>query len=1699
MKFRLLLLLVASVVVAAPLKVVVVSDQDSIGASLKATLVKGGAEVIQNKVPEANDLNQADVALLYQTDFKPYSADAQKALADFAKKGHGLVVVHGALAGLEAGWSKENLGASWNADSQKFHDITMMNLRTDSHPLTQSMSTFDVTDDTVYDLTFNDKVFVLCSSFTPKVTNSKKKVQNDRISVYDIEPQWWALEAAAHRAAVLLQGDAQTLQHPSVVTYLKRAVAWTAHRTEVNELCNATDLADLRYPVGGPRRPNDAIAQFKLQPGFKTSVLCSEPLINKPIAIQWDEKGRLWVAETPEYPNGRRPLTADSWKETGVLVPGSYDRPAQDKISVLIDSQHRGVFDKKVIFHEGLELITGFCFYRDGVIAVAQNGIYWLRDTKGTGKADQEILLYGGFRPGDTHFVPNHFIVAPDGWIYASNGGGALATNGKTGELMAKISPGTFRFKPDGSAIEQVASQGGNSFGNEVTSDLELYHGKATNGNPVQHVVLPETILAKVPGTNAKAFHSVNPGRPVARTDMPDRAPLMQIDQVGHYSAGCACSVYEGGAWPKEYNGTVWMTEPILDVIHHEKLNLNGVTYEGELQLQGQEWLRSMDQWFCPIDVSFGPDGAMYILDFYTAVVAHNDTRGPMHSKSGASVRPDREHYFGRIYRIQHDQAPSLVHPDLTTADAMGLVEAFKHPSKVVRFNAIRVLMDRDAATQQTAVAPLVELAQSQAIPEARIQALWALQRLGKLDQTLLAQAAKDSNASIRKNAFLIAEAGKIALPTAIFKAGLSDENGRVRLATLRAMGTAPLSADAGTLLLESQKTFTDDWSKAAASAAAASNPVPTIEALLSADTTPQNINEVSGFLKSLSASLAGANDPAGNLRALAAAAKCADGHLATIVLRELADRRAVAPTDRASTQALLQTILGIKDIKEAGAGASLTVAWGFNQALQSELNTLGARLIQPLQDSNLSNSVRATAGITLVALRDNQPSFAKAIHDALLAADTPEEVKRAVIDALVATNDVKVGSLLIETLPKTSGILRNSLFAALVTRTDWAQLILNALEAKNLSPLSLGPIQISQLTRHPDDAVSKRAAAVLAKLNAGSNPAKDEIINRLRPLVEEKAGDPAKGKELFTSTCAVCHKVGEVGNEFGPNLQGIGSHPVVELLVHIIDPSRMVDDEHRTWNFKTKDGTLYSAIIASENNSVVKLRQPGGIIIELKQSDIASRQRIETSLMPEGFEALGAEGLRNIIAYLKSVAVTANGITVGRFQLLNLSNAFTADTRWGLYASRQARSDTLPFIKFGQITANGIPFEVIDPAQAKDGKNVIVLKGGGKGTFAHSLAQKVEIPVGTAATRLHLLGAVGGWGSHGDGQTVAMTVDIHFLDGKTQSVKLYANRDFTDYFGRDGNVPGSKLVEGVLKDHQVRTLVIPVENVAVIEKVVLSSPDNEVAPTTVAITAEIGGDPNPPRKESKPAAGKKAVETLNSPNTTMAFGQHFAARQAGMQRVLLLGAGSSHDFPKFFLGQDAATIKATGKYDTVSSPNLAEALALLPMADLLVFSGNHAQYGTPEFQSALNAFADAGKGIVIVHAGAWYNWPAATNYNDRFVAGGARGHGHSEFAVTVTKPEHPILQGVPGTFKIMDESYQTVLSHPENAEILATLPGPALKGQPGPTQTFPTVWIVKDSHTRIVNITLGHALEAHSNPAYQTILLNALQWVSQK
>lgn len=227
-------------------------------------------------------------------------------------------------------------------------------------------------------------------------------------------------------------------------------------------------------------------------------------------------------------------------------------------------------------------------------------------------------------------------------------------------------------------------------------------------------------------------------------------------------------------------------------------------------------------------------------------------------------------------------------------------------------------------------------------------------------------------------------------------------------------------------------------------------------------------------------------------------------------------------------------------------------------------------------------------------------------------------------------------------------------------------------------------------------------------------------------------------------------------------------------------------------------------------------------------------------------------------------------------------------------------------------------------------------------------------------------------------------------------------------------------------------------------------------------------------------------------PDTTEAMGQKFAEpRPAKTLRVLLVGSGSSHDFPKYFLGTDAEVLKAAGN-DVAATPNLQEALALMPQADVLVFSGNHAQYGSEEFQKALNDFADSRKGIVLLHAATW-DHSGWKGYNERFVGGKTPSHGHGDFEVTVKDARHAVTKDVPKKFTINDENYRFQITEKSKVDVCCV-------NAPDETEDpIPSVWTVKDRKARIVCISLGHDASSHDNPAFQKLLINSVNWVANR
>ncbi|HXJ74785.1 MAG TPA: PVC-type heme-binding CxxCH protein, partial [Candidatus Dormibacteraeota bacterium] len=335
------------------------------------------------------------------------------------------------------------------------------------HPITQGISNFDLDDELFYRLHLMPNVKVLATTFH---------------TAREVVPQMWVYEKGRGRAFVSLQGHYYaSFGLPHYRGLLLRGLAW-AGRREVNQLLRPEELTSFRFPAGGPTAPELAAKKIIVQPDFNLSLVAAEPLVVKPVAIDWDPSGRLWVAITPEYPFKQDPKA-----------------PGRDALLVLEDTNGDGRMDKRTVFSTGLNLVTSFVFHRDGVIVAQAPQILLLRDTNGDGQADRREVLFDGFGHYDTHAVINNFRWGLDGWVYGCQGySGTDSTNivNARGQRFGKIGNGIFRFRPDGSAIEVVSSYGANTWGMDFAWDGELFFTMA-NESHLRHVILSDSILAK--------------------------------------------------------------------------------------------------------------------------------------------------------------------------------------------------------------------------------------------------------------------------------------------------------------------------------------------------------------------------------------------------------------------------------------------------------------------------------------------------------------------------------------------------------------------------------------------------------------------------------------------------------------------------------------------------------------------------------------------------------------------------------------------------------------------------------------------------------------------------------------------------------------------------------------------------------------------------------------------------------------------------------------------------------------------------------------------------------------------------------------------------------------------------------------------------------------------------------------------------
>ena len=1637
------------------------------------------------KFPSANQLRNTDVIIIYAADGMKIEGEQRRNFEKFLQRGGGVVVIHdGVVSGQGSdnpNWTKGVIGGSWRWDRPEgqrtkwYEGKVGLYFVSPQDPVVAGISNFDWTDEIYYDLDMAPDVDVLATSFH---------------SVFIIAPQIWKYEKTRsggtqpYRAFVSLPGhEYDVFNTPHYRAILMRGIAWAGKRANVDEFCLPVELASLKYPEGGPIAPEKAEETLNVHPEFEISLVASEPLVEKVISLDWDPAGRLWVAETPEYPGGRTIRNVDRaiarQNHNSLSSYGTRekeDRPALDRISWLEDSNGDGRMDKKHIFADkdhgvpgGIERVTSLVPYKDGVIIAHAPDITWLRDTSGDGVCDTVETLYTNFGNRDTHAVINNFRWGLDGWVYSAIGYSAgQPISAVTGDNFGRVTAGIIRFKPDGSAVEQVVSGSCNTWGFDFAPDGELFYTTATCGEHFLHIVMPDPVLARGNVGRVRGSHVAPDHQAIAPLVKPTRPAYVQIDWVGQFTASAGSTIYNGGAWPEKWNGSHFSSETTMSLVHHESVKQNGVTYVASKEpgREDTEFIAGSDLWFRPIHARVGPDGALYVVDFYNQAAIHNDTRGPSHGANNAATRPDRDHHFARIWRVQHRQAKMITRPALEKNDPALWVEALHSENGWIRDTAARLLREEGADGESGA---LRNLAHDENLKgPSRIAALYTLAALGSFEANDLRTAIADPDSVVRKNALrIVAErnnSNTVPNMDRVRKA-LNDPDDRVRLWTLIALQGTGHSEETADVLVETWPKLNGPHLQSAAVGIAAKDPLLFVGAAFRA-TDPAL---VSGFVNHAVRMLAtkGEASSAAQLVSLLARQPSSTDGLKQAALESLAAnlKTDVVPNWNARLANALKSLIGSSQLGLPGATLPIIARWDKSGALAADLRPVIRKLEARLSDASMPDAQRGQVAVNLLGVRNLDATIVLAVGKLLGTGSS--DFQSRVIEALAATGDAEAGSSLVAAYNRVPLELRELVFGSVIRRTDWAHLILEALAARKIDLLTLGPSNQYRLRNHSNKNVAAKSVEVFEALKGPEQKEKEALITQFRPAVE-KIGNVAKGHESFTVNCAPCHRYKDNGGDFAPDLTGMGAHGPEDLLVHIIDPNRVVEPNFVSVSIETKDDLVYDGIVLRENRASVIVRNQTAEY-EIAKNNIQSRSSTGRSLMPDGFEALGADGLRDLISYLCA--------DERQFRILDLMPVFNVNSREGIFTRRQSRGETVHLRKFGTVKVGTVPFDIISPQKSPTGQNLLTLKG--RLGITPEYPQKVDVKVGFVANRLHVLGGVGGWAFPWSGERnkgkPAVKATVRYAGGDSEELIFKNGVEIADYIGSGENfeVPGSDAVPGLVRSGQVRYFSKDLKKSALIDSIELESFNNEIATTFVGLTVEQAEKP-PRNITSAPTTG---------PKRTTAWGSG--------AKVLHIGGGASHDYERWFNEANSKLLNESGRYTARYFEPQELTVDLVKSADVLLISANKA-FPDPAVRKAIFAHVNDGGGLVLLHPGLWYNWKDWPEFNSQLAGGGSRGHDrYGEFEVKVTNLDHALTKGVPTSFSISDELYYF---------------DPDASGTPTDSlaeahsnrrdKTYQQVFMVKHPKARIVGITLGHDAKAHEHPAFQRLILNALDWV---
>lgn len=968
-----------------------------------------------------------------------------------------------------------------------------------------------------------------------------------------------------------------------------------------------------------------ALGTISVPDGFKIEMIASEPLITSPVDMEIDEYGRMFVVEMHGYP---------------------LDKSGSGIIVMLSDTDGDGIMDKRTVFKDSLLLPNGILRWRKGFLVTDPPNIYYLEDSDNDGKADIMDTVLTGFALTNPQHNLNNPVYGLDNWIYAAHEGIVRSrdygeefgdegteiyypSNPQAVRLPQNASGRSVRFQPDKLLLEEMASRC--QFGH--TFDRWGHWFGSNNSNQGYQEIIAQRYLTRnpqLPPTYADQDMSdhLNAPEVFPTTTNPDR---QIFTDVGTMTSGSGLTAYLAEDFPEPYHNATFIAEPVSNLVHVDILTDSGVSYKASRLFPNSEFFTSTDAWSRPVNMYVGPDGALYILDYYRRVIESPEWMSEEAIKAGNLYDGIDKGRIFRISPVNGKQADWMKGLKLGDASNEELIKELSNPNGWWRINAQRLLVDR---ADKNAVPALEEMA-SGSSTMGRLHALWTLEGMNALQPSLIQKAMKDSVAGIRENAIKLAELHLKDDPSLVNALMVlqNDKDVKVRFQLLLTLGYihSPGASEVRNRLLFGD--MEDKWFQVAALSASQLDADALLKLMLAR--YQPGVPAYGSMIERLAGMIAAsADEPAVHRRIqnaivpkTAGERQSQESMLKGLAqgLRNRKDKLAISNADQ---QLLITTFF---DSPSNGLRKSVLQFLQSSKITDDALRASAvARAVAIVQDTTVSDMKRADA-IDFLAF--GNPSEYQSMLQGLLTPQEQPAVKLAALRVLNLVPSTGVSEYIVEHWAGLTKEIRDAAIRVFMSDTARMRVLIVAMEQNKIPANSVSFWTSIALMQVADDQLRERARAVFTK-----NAEEAKKIAQSYQASLSLNGDPEKGKTVYMQNCALCHQMkGRDGVAFGPDLSTIHNWKKEDILANILDPNLSIMAGYDLWEIKLTNGEVVQGIMAQETGSAITIKNVGNVERTINRADIQSLQSLNVSAMTVGLEKnITKEQMADLIAYLK-------------------------------------------------------------------------------------------------------------------------------------------------------------------------------------------------------------------------------------------------------------------------------------------------------------------------------------------------------------------------------------------------------------------------------------------------------------------------------